>query len=332
MRGGTWGLTHVPSLVMMDPSLPMDNRTAYIFPGQGSQQAGMGAALVNFSEVARETFAEADEILGFRLSELCLTGPAELLTETQNAQPAILTTSIAALRTLQSQRPELGVPGFTAGHSLGEYSALVAAGALAFADAVRLTRVRGEAMAQAGEQTPGRMAAILRLEDAQVADICARAAADTGDVVQVANYNSPGQVVISGGYSGIEAATALAAAEGGRSKVLAVSIASHSALMAPAAAAFARHVEATPFQAPRVPVIGNISGLPLESPEQIRSELVAQLTSSVRWTDSVRYMASHGVERFVEIGPGQVLSGLVKRIQPEALTLNVAEPGDLLAL
>jgi [acyl-carrier-protein] S-malonyltransferase len=310
----------------------MDERTAYIFPGQGSQQAGMGAALAETVAEARETFAEADAILGFSLSELCFAGPAELLTETQNAQPAILTTSVAALRALQAQRPGLPAPRFVAGHSLGEYSALVAAGALLFADAVRLTRARGELMARAGAFTPGSMAAILRLEDAQVADICARAASATGEVVQVANYNSPGQVVISGSHAGIAAAADLATAAGGRPRVLAVSIASHSALMAPAAEAFAAHVEATPFQAPRIPIVGNVTARPLETPEEIRRELVAQLTSPVRWTDSIRWMAAGGAGRFVEIGPGQVLTGLVKRIEPEAATANVAEPGDLTAL
>jgi [acyl-carrier-protein] S-malonyltransferase len=289
----------------------------------------MGVALVEAHPIARDTFAEADELLGFRLSELCFAGPGEELTDTRNAQPAILTTSIATLRVLQAERPGLPDPSFVAGHSLGEYSALVAAGALAFADAVRLTRARGELMAQAGALRPGSMAAILRLDDSQVTAICAEAALQSGDVVQVANYNSPGQVVISGSAAGIAAAIELATAAGGRPRVLAVSIASHSALMQPAADAFAEIVAATPFQPPKIPIIGNIEAAPLVDVGAIRRELVAQLTSPVRWTDSIRFIRASGATRFVEVGPGQVLTGLVKRIEPDVSTANVAEPGDL---
>jgi [acyl-carrier-protein] S-malonyltransferase len=289
----------------------------------------MGAALAAAYPIARDTFAQADEILGFRLSALCFSGPIEELTDTRNAQPAILTASIAALRALQAERPGLAAPCFVAGHSLGEYSALVAAGALEFADAVRLTRTRGELMAQAGELASGSMAAILRLDDPQVAEICAEASRQTGDVVQVANYNSPGQIVISGGETGIAAAIELATASGGRARPLAVSIASHSALMKPAADSFAEHVEATPFRPPRIAIVGNIAAEPLADAVAIRRELVAQLTSSVRWTESIRFIKAGGVSRFVEIGPGQVLAGLVKRIEPEVLIANVAEPGDI---
>lgn len=302
---------------------------AYLFPGQGSQAVGMGLALAQRYARAQETFAEADAILGFPLAQLCFEGPADLLTATRNAQPAILTASIAALRVLRAERPDLPGAICMAGHSLGEYSALVAAGSLAFADGVRLTRARGELMAAAGEQHPGSMAAVLRLDDAQVADICARAASASGDVVQVANYNSPGQVVISGGPAGVEAATALAKAAGGRVMPLAVSIAAHSALMAPAVEAFAQRVAATPFAPPQTPVIGNVQALPLVSVEEIRSELVAQLTASVRWTATITAMIEAGVTRFVEIGPGAVLTGLVKRIAPGVETANVATPEDI---
>jgi len=307
----------------------MMTQTAYLFPGQGSQTVGMGLALAQRYAVAQETFAEADAILGFPLSRLCFEGPADALTATRNAQPAILTASIAALRALQAERPDLPAAACMAGHSLGEYSALVAAGSLAFADAVRLTRARGEAMARAGEQHPGSMAAILRLDDAQAAALCAQAAAESGDVVQVANYNSPGQVVISGGPAGVAAATALAKAAGGRVMPLAVSIAAHSELMRPAVAAFAAHVAATPFAAPQIPVIGNVQAQPLATVEAIRAELVAQLTASVRWTASVAAMIETGVARFVEIGPGAVLTGLVKRIAPNAETANVGTPEDV---
>jgi [acyl-carrier-protein] S-malonyltransferase len=288
----------------------------------------MGLALTQHYAVAQETFAEADAILGFPLTRLCFEGPADVLTATRNAQPAILTASIAALRALQAARPDLPA-AIMAGHSLGEYSALAAAGSLAFADAVRLTRARGELMASAGEQHPGSMAAILRLEDAQVAALCAQAAAESGDVVQVANYNSPGQVVISGGPAGVAAATALAKAAGGRVMPLAVSIAAHSALMLPAVEAFAARVAATPFTAPRIPVIGNVQARPLATVEELRAELVAQLTSSVRWTASIAAMIEAGVTRFVEIGPGAVLTGLVKRIAPNVETANVATPEDV---
>ncbi len=304
------------------------SKIAFLFPGQGSQSVGMGEALAQAHASARRTFDEADEILGFSLSALCFRGPAEVLTETRNAQPAILVTSIAALRVLTAERPDLPPPSYAAGHSLGEYSALVMAGALDFADAVRLTRARGELMAEAGAATPGSMAAVLGLEDAQVAAICAQAAAETGDVVQVANYNAPGQVVISGGERGIAAAIELARNARGRVRVLAVSIAAHSALMAPAARRFAAHVADTPFREPRVPVIGNLTARPLTGPDEIRQELVGQLTGSVQWTQSVRFMAAQ-VDRFVEIGPGQVLTGLVQRIVPGAATANLASPEDV---
>ncbi len=306
----------------------MQTDSAFIFPGQGSQMVGMGQALSQAFEVARATFAEADEILGFALSTLCFDGPPDQLTETRNAQPAILTASIAAWRAWQSMRPD-AQPCCVAGHSLGEYSALVAAGALTFADAIRLTRVRGELMACAGAAHPGQMAAILKLSDDQVAALCAQAAADSGDVVQVANYNAPGQVVISGGPAGVSAALALVQAAGGRGRPLAVSVAAHSALMAPAAVEFAERVAATPFRAPQTPIIANITAQPLQTPAEIRAELVGQLTSSVQWTASVRWMADAGAARFVEFGPGEVLTGLVKRIVAEAQTANIRTPEDL---
>lgn len=303
--------------------------TAWIFPGQGSQFVGMGQALADAHSAARDTFAEADALLGFPLSQLCFAGPADRLTETINAQPAILVTSIAALRVLRAQRPDLLAPCCVAGHSLGEYSALVAADALAFADAVRLTRVRGELMARAGAMQPGSMAAVLKLADEQVAAICAQAQAEASDVVQVANYNSPGQVVISGGVRGVAAATALAKAAGGRVMPLAVSVAAHSALMASATADFARHVAETVFRPPSVPVISNVTAEPLADPDAIRADLVQQLTSPVRWTASIQRMIALGADRFIEIGPGNVLTGLVKRIAPDVATANVATPADV---
>jgi [acyl-carrier-protein] S-malonyltransferase len=305
---------------------------AYLFPGQGSQQVGMGRALSEGFDVARETFAEADAILGFPLSDLCFRGPAETLTETINAQPAILVTSVAAWRSLRAARPDLPAACCCAGHSLGEYSALVASGSLAFADAVRLTRKRGELMAQAGAQHPGSMAAVLRLADEQVAEICRQAAEASGDAVQVANYNSPGQVVISGGPAGVAAAGELAKGAGGRVMPLAVSVAAHSVLMAPAATEFAQHVAETEFKSPEIPVFGNVHALPLATPAEIRAELVAQLTSPVLWTTSVNRMVEAGTKRCLELGPGNVLTGLVRRINASLATFNVAEPAQIQSL
>jgi len=289
----------------------------------------MGQALATAFPAAHETFAAADAILGFPLSAVCFAGPAEHLTETSNAQPAILTASVAAWRALHAAYPDLPAPHCVAGHSLGEYSALVAAGALDFADAVRLTRVRGELMAAAGRARPGSMAAILKLDDERIAALCQQAAAESGDVVQVANYNAPGQVVISGGPDGVAAAMALAQAAGGRSRRLAVSIAAHSALMAPAVAQFAQAVAATPFRPPQIPVIGNIHARPLNTPAEIREELAAQLTKSVQWTASMQHMFGLGAMRFVEVGPGDVLTGLVKRILAEPAIANIRTPEDI---
>ncbi len=306
--------------------------TAYIFPGQGSQFVGMGQALADMHPVARATYAEADAILGIALSEICFRGPADVLTETRNAQPAILTTSIAAWRTLRALRPDLPPAACFAGHSLGEYSALVAAGALDFADAVRLTRTRGELMARAGERHPGSMAAVLKLDDGLVAALCAQAEAEAGEVVQVANYNAPGQVVVSGGAAGVSVLMELVKKAGGRPRALAVSIAAHSPLMRAAADDFAFHVNATPFRAPAAPVVGNLAACPLETPDEIRAELIGQLTGSVQWTGSVFKLHELGATRFVEVGPGEVLTGLVKRILPEPQTANVRTPEDIAAL
>ena len=306
--------------------------TAYIFPGQGSQSVGMGRALADLHPAARDTFAEADAILGFALSDLCFHGPAEVLTETRNAQPAILTTSIAAWRAVAAARHDMPAACCYAGHSLGEYSALVAAGSLEFADAVRLTRTRGELMARAGEVRPGSMAAILKLDDGLVASLCAQAEAETGDVVQVANYNAPGQVVVSGGSAGVAALMEMVKKAGGRPRALAVSIAAHSPLMASAADDFSVHVNATHFRAPQAPVVGNLAACPLETVEEIRAELVGQLTGSVQWSGSVFKLQELGASRFVEVGPGEVLTGLVKRILAEPQTANVRTPEDIAAL
>ena len=301
--------------------MPLDPRqTAFVFPGQGSQIVGMGKTLAGQFSAARAAFEEADETLGFALSRVCLDGPDEALNDTENTQPAVLVHSVAALR---AAREVLGAdfrPAFVAGHSLGEATALHAAGALEFADAVRLVRARGQLMKRAGVIAPGGMAAVMNLETPLIAELCAQAAAETGKSVQIANDNCPGQVVISGDHDALERALALMRERGARRMIkLAVSIAAHSPLMAVVQGEFGKGVNATPLRDPLLPVVGNVSAAPLLSLPEIRAELAAQLTSPVRWTESVRYMVAHGVTTFVELGPKDVLTGLLKRIERAAV-------------
>ena len=296
----------------------MIETSAFLFPGQGSQTLGMGRDLAQKYPIAQNTFSEADDLLGVRLSALSFEGPEEQLNDTLNTQPAIFVTSVAILRVLQSEGWGVS-PSFVAGHSLGEYSALVASEALTFAGGLRLVRERGRLMKEAGERSPGGMAAILKVDDETMQDICRRASQQTGKVVQVANYNSPGQVVISGDNAALDVAMELAQAAGARRVMrLAVSIAAHSPLMAVIADEFRQAVEATPIQPPRVPVVANVSARPLNDLADIRQEMIAQLTSSVRWVDSVEHMVANGVTHFVEIGPKDVLTGLVGRINKDA--------------
>ena len=293
----------------------MAGAIACVFPGQGSQYLGMGQGMHQAYPLVRQAFAQASEVLGLDLASLCFEGPEEVLTDTLNAQPAILTLSIALWRVLQETLFYSLCPLFVAGHSMGEYSALVAAGALGFADALRLVRRRGELMQAAGREPRGGMAAVIGLDAAMVERVCARVQAETGGVVGIANYNSPGQIVISGDHVSLEGAMSLAGEEGARRVIpLAVSVAGHSALMAPATEAFGEILENTFIQRARIPIVANVSAEPLEEPAEIRLELVAQITSPVRWVESVQYMAARGVDTFVEVGPGKVLRGLIRRI------------------
>lgn len=289
-------------------------KTAFVFPGQGSQVVGMGQDLAQVYASARETFEEADGVLGFSLSELCFNGPQDVLDDTLNTQPALYTCCLATLRALQEELPN-AVPVFAAGHSLGELTALAAAGAFSFADGLKLVRERGRLMKEAGTQSPGAMAALLGLDAAQVREVCDRASEQTGGVLILANDNCPGQIVISGDEVTIEVGIKLAQEAGAKRAIkLAVSIAAHSPLMEPASAAFRQALLATTFQEAKYVVYGNVDAAPLADVDAIRRELDLQLTHSVRWTESVQAMIAAGVEHFIELGPKDVLTGLLKRI------------------
>lgn len=273
----------------------------------------------NFAE-ARQVFDAADEALGAKLSRLCFEGPEEALTDTINAQPAILVHSLASLAAMKSVLgTSLANPQFSAGHSLGEYSALAAGNAFEFTDAIRLVRSRGVAMKRAGEMRPGAMAAILGLEESQVERLCSEAGA-----VQIANLNAPGQIVISGDKSAIDRALARAREYGAKRAIrLAVSIAAHSELMRPAAVEFKNVVDSTPIAESRVPIVSNITAQPLQNADAIRAEMIAQLTSPVQWVKSIDYVRTHGTGVFIEIGPKDVLVGLIRRIAPDATAISL---------
>ena len=284
----------------------------------------MGQTLHEAEPVARDIYCQADEILGLSLSSLCFEGPAETLTDTINAQPAILATSYAILQVLR-QKSDLG-PAFVAGHSLGEFTALVCAGALSFPDGLRLVRERGRLMKAAGEAQPGGMAAILGMEREVISEVCTTAQAETGGVVQIANDNCPGQIVISGTRAALDRAMAMAKEKRAKRVILLpVSIASHSPLMGPAAAAFEPIVAKVAMSRPDVPLIGNTSARPLSDIPSIRAELVAQLTQCVRWTESIRYLLAQGMDTFIEIGPNDILTGLMRRIDRKARRFTVQD-------
>jgi [acyl-carrier-protein] S-malonyltransferase len=305
----------------------MTTRIAFLFPGQGSQAVGMGRELAERFPVAADTFAEADAALGFPISKLCFEGPEEELRLTENTQPAILTVSVAAWRVLAGKGVQ---PAIAAGHSLGEWSAHVAAGTLSFADAVRSVKARGCAMQQAVPQGQGAMAAVLQLDAAQVAEACAEAAAETGLVVAAANLNSPGQTVISGAAPAVERASALAKAKGARRTVmLPVSAPFHCALMQPAQEEVARVLAGLTLSDPQIPVAANVTGGLVTTADAARDALIRQVTGAVRWVDCVRALVGAAPDVFVEVGPGKVLSGLMKQIDPARKTLNVEDPASL---
>jgi [acyl-carrier-protein] S-malonyltransferase len=300
-------------------------KTAFLFPGQGSQAVGMGKDLADKYSAARQTFEEADDALGVKISQLCFEGPEDQLRLTENTQPAILTASVAAWRVLQ----EKGItPAFVAGHSLGEYSAHVAAGTMSFADAFRTVRNRGKFMQEAVPVGTGSMAAILGLTPDAVAGICSDAA--QGEVCESANINSPEQIVISGHVAAVERAVKLADERGAkRAKVLPVSAPFHCSLMKPAQEKLARVLTSLQFASPQIPVVCNVDARPVEDAESARGALVRQVTGSVRWNESMQWLISQGVEAFVEVGPGKVLCGLMRQIDRSKKCVNVEDDASL---
>ncbi len=327
----------------------MTAQVAFLFPGQGSQAVGMGADVFATSPAARGVFEEVDKALGFPLSSLCFDGPEDALRETINAQPAIVTVSLALLAALQealssqasSSWTQPLTPSFTAGHSVGEYAALVASGVLSLRDAATLVRERGRLMHHEGTVCPGGMAAVIGMDEEPLQELCREvteqqtaglpAGAHPGQGhVTVANFNAPGQIVISGEQVALEAAMQQARARGAKRVIpLAVSGAFHSPVMQPAAHGLSQAIASTEVLGTTIPVIGNIEAAPLTEPASIRAELAQQIAASVQWSRTIEYMASEGVTVFLEIGPGQALSGMVRRIAKGATTLNISSTADL---
>jgi len=304
---------------------------AFLFPGQGSQHVGMGRDAFGHFPASRSVYDEADALLGYPLTSLCFDGPEEALNDTANTQAAMFATSAALWKAIEPL--VMGRTRFLAGHSVGQYGALFAAGSLDLASGLRLVRERGRLMKEAGERNPGGMAAILGLEGAQVRAICEQVAAATGESVQIANDNSPGQVVVSGTEAALARTMKQASIAGAKKVVrLAVSIAAHSALMSRAVGPFRQAVQAVRLRVPGSPVVSNVSAKPLETVRDVAEELVEQLVSPVRWSDSMRWILAQGVDGFIEVGPGRVLTGLLKRIDRGARYWNVADANDVLSL
>ncbi len=300
---------------------------AWLFPGQGTQEVGMGKALCDASAAARAVFERADAALGFSISKLCFEGPKEELTLTKHTQPAILTASVAALAAIREAHPNLQSPAFAAGHSLGEYSALVAASALTLEDAVRLVHLRGRAMQEAVPEGQGAMAAILGGDADSVRALCEAAA--EGEALAPANFNAPGQVVISGAAAAVQRASALAAGRKLKAIPLNVSAPFHCSLMAPAARAVEQALGGVTIGDLAFPVVSNVEGTPNREAARVPELLVRQIDGAVRWDASVSIMAEAGVTRALEIGPGRVLAGLVKRIDKRIQVLSVGDPESL---
>jgi [acyl-carrier-protein] S-malonyltransferase len=301
---------------------------ALVFPGQGSQVAGMGKALADAYPTARSVFEEVDDALGENLSRLIWEGPEDELTLTSNAQPALMAVSMAALAAMRDKGFAIGDATMVAGHSLGEYSALCAAGSLSLQDTARLLRIRGNAMQKAVPVGQGAMAAIIGLEESEVAGVCDEAA--SGGICQIANDNGGGQIVISGSKGPVEAAAALASERGARrAMILPVSAPFHSALMAPAAETMAEALSRVIVSTPEIPVVANVLAAAVTEPEEIVRRLVEQVTGRVRWRESVTYMAASGVTMAVEVGSGRVLCGLIRRIAKNVRTLAVGSPDEM---
>lgn len=303
---------------------------ALVFPGQGSQFVGMGQRLHGASDTARRIFRHADESLGFSLSKLCFEGPADELEDTYNSQPAILTVSYAALEALRERLGHLGEslsPVCVAGHSLGEYTALISAGVIDFEDALHLVRERGRLMKEAGVERPGGMAAVIGLSSEKLEAVCAEASSE-GGIVVVANDNCPGQTVISGEVEALERAMAMASEAGARRVVrLGISIASHSPLMDRAGQQLSDLVQKISFREPATPIVSNITGRFVTSVDDLKRNMGQHMVRPVQWSGSVLEMVDHGVDTFLEVGPGQVLSGLIRRVKRGVRTLSVADLG-----
>ncbi|WP_411346068.1 ACP S-malonyltransferase [Paenibacillus sp. WLX1005] len=304
-------------------------KIAFVFPGQGAQKAGMAKDVYDASPAAAQYFDQADDVLGFAISKLAFEGPEDELKQTANTQPALLTASITLLEALKERNIQ---PDYVAGHSLGEYSALVAAGALSFADAVAVVRARGQFMEQAVPAGQGAMAAVLGAEREALTQLCASVTAD-GHAVELANVNCPGQIVVSGTQAGVEAVSARVKEIGGKRAIaLEVSGPFHSSLMEPAAQRLAERLQDVTFHNAAVPVVANVNAEAVSSGDQIGELLVKQVYSPVLWEDSVRYMVEQGVDTFIEIGPGNVLTGLIKKIDKNVRLFNINSLESLEAL